>query len=278
MKLFYHICTPPQDIYLPSKLYFYWSCGWNHYCSAKKFIFCYTSNKIQPVFISFICNGELYFYILAFACRQWHNGITGRPASPRKRGAFITNTHVNETILRSTELQQLIQAAQKNSDAAIARLCQAFAPLIRKETHREAVYRILGEDAANIAWEIFLRFIRRYKGADFEHLPGLIRCHLHYELLHEISRHTRRQQKEIYDDGSISEQLIQANDELQRLTLRLLLQKALSQLPPMQQDIIKACCLKRQPARFLSQRYSCTCANILKHRRHALLRLRHLIS
>lgn len=27
VKLFYYICIPLQDIFLPSKLYFYWSCG-----------------------------------------------------------------------------------------------------------------------------------------------------------------------------------------------------------------------------------------------------------
>lgn len=177
-------------------------------------------------------------------------------------------------MLTAEELQELISQAQQDSAAATDKLCAAFRPLIYRECSRESIYRILGEDAVSIAWEIFLRFIRRYNGSDFINLPGLIRCHVHYELLHEITRLGRRQENEMADDGSLTEQLAQANDELQRLTLKLELQQALATLTPLQQAIISASCLHRQPTRLLSRRYGCTCANILKHRRSGLKRLR----
>lgn len=154
------------------------------------------------------------------------------------------------------------------------RLCEAFRPLIYRECSRESIYRVLGEDAVSIAWEIFLRFIRRYNGCDFINLPGLIRCHVHYELLHQLSRAARQSASEVQNDGSIAEQLAQANDELQRLTLRLGIQQAFTALTPLQQAIISASCLQKQPTRLLSKRYNCTCANILKHRRRGLQRLR----
>lgn len=186
----------------------------------------------------------------------------------------ITNTKAKYTMLTADQLQELIHQAQQNSAAATDRLCEAFRPLIYRECSRESIYRVLGEDAVSIAWEIFLRFIRRYNGCDFINLPGLIRCHVHYELLHEINRLSRRHANEVQDDGCITEQLAQANDELQRLTLRLGIQQAFTALTPLQQAIVSASCLKRQPTRLLSRQYNCTCANILKHRRRGLQRLR----
>lgn len=177
-------------------------------------------------------------------------------------------------MLTANQLQELIHQAQQNSAAATDKLCEAFRPLIYRECSRESIYRVLGEDAVSIAWEIFLRFIRRYNGCDFINLPGLIRCHVHYELLHQLSRAARQSASEVQDDGSIAEQLAQANDELQRLTLRLGIQQAFTALTPLQQAIISASCLQKQPTRLLSKRYNCTCANILKHRRRGLQRLR----
>lgn len=186
----------------------------------------------------------------------------------------ITNIKAKYTMLTADQLQELIHQAQQDSAPAIDRLCEAFRPLIYRECSRESIFRVLGEDAVSIAWEIFLRFIRRYNGCDFINLPGLIRCHVHYELLHELNRLGRRREKEIQDDGSIAEQLAQANDELQRLTLRLGIQQAFTALTPLQQAVVSASCLEKQPTRLLSKRYNCTCANILKHRRRGLQRLR----
>ena len=176
----------------------------------------------------------------------------------------ITNTKTKYTMLTADQLQELICQAQQNSAAATDRLCEAFRPLIYRECSRESIYRVLGEDAVSIAWEIFLRFIRRYNGCDFINLPGLIRCHVHYELLHQLSRAARQNASEVQDDGSITEQL----------TLRLGIQQAFTALTPLQQAIISASCLQKQPTRLLSKRYNCTCANILKHRRRGLQRLR----
>lgn len=224
---------------------------------------------------------ELYFYILAFNLHIWHNITIACSALStdvrhisRKEVFIITNTTAKYKMLTADELQELISQVQQDSAEATARLCEAFRPLIYREGTRESICRLLSEDAISIAWEIFLRFIRRYNGSDFINLPGLIRCHVHYELLHEITRLSRRHANEVQDDGSIAEQLAQANDELQRLTLRLGIQQAFTALTPLQQAIVSASCLKRQPTRLLSRQYNCTCANILKHRRRGLQRLR----
>ena len=123
--------------------------------------------------IIFLHNLELYFYILAFNLHIWHNITIACSALStdvrnisRKEVFIITNTTAKYKMLTADELQELISQVQQNSAEATARLCEAFRPLIYREGSRESIYRLLGEDAISIAWEIFLRFIRRYNGSD----------------------------------------------------------------------------------------------------------------
>lgn len=113
---------------------------------------------------------------------------------------FITKNLQSKTQGPSpSELARLISGAQKRDQSCIDALCLFFQPLIYKEGRRQTVYNALGEDGVNIAWVIFLKFIYRYNGADYENLPGLIRCHLRYELLHAM-----QQQGEVWDSEELS--------------------------------------------------------------------------
>lgn len=90
------------------------------------------------------------------------------------------------TFIRYTpeELKELVLAAQAFDDKAIEALCEAFKPLVLRESHCPSIIDRLGEDAVSIAWVIFLELIKKYDDDDFEHLPGLIRSYLHYALVH----------------------------------------------------------------------------------------------
>lgn len=90
------------------------------------------------------------------------------------------------TFIRYTpeELKELVLAAQAFDDKAIEALCEAFKPLVLRESHWPSIIDRLGEDAVSIAWVIFLELIKRYDDDDFKHLPGLIRSYLHFELVH----------------------------------------------------------------------------------------------
>ena len=87
--------------------------------------------------------------------------------------------------------KRLVLAAQAGNKLAIKILCKAFKPLIMKEAYRICVLQILGEDAENTAWEIFLEFIQKYKGKNYRQLPGLIQLTLHYVLLHKAYPETK---------------------------------------------------------------------------------------
>lgn len=90
------------------------------------------------------------------------------------------------TFIRYTpeELKELVLAAQAFDAKAIEALCNAFKPLVLRESYWPSIIDRLGEDAVSIAWVIFLELIKKYDDDDFEHLPGLIRSYLHFELVH----------------------------------------------------------------------------------------------
>ncbi len=81
----------------------------------------------------------------------------------RKELAKITNQpnkiH-NAERYTPKELKELILAAQAADEKAIESLCETFKPLILKESHYPSIFDILGEDAVNTAWVIFLQFIK----------------------------------------------------------------------------------------------------------------------
>ena len=84
--------------------------------------------------------------------------------------------------------KRLVLAAQAGNKLAIKILCKAFEPLIKKEAHRPAIIQVLGEDAKNTAWEIFMEIIMNYHKTSFLQLPGFIKINLRHELSHRAFR------------------------------------------------------------------------------------------
>jgi len=81
-------------------------------------------------------------------------------------------------MLTDEELLNLIPAARNGDANAIEQLCQKFAPLILKISHRQTVYNVLGEDAENTLWVWFLELLASYTGNDYLTFPGFVRKHL----------------------------------------------------------------------------------------------------
>lgn len=132
------------------------------------------------------------------------------------------------------QLKNLLTLAQQYDNKAIAALCKAFKPLIIKEAHTEYVYAFLGDDCENIAWEIFLNFLYQYQGNKYHLLPGLIRKHIHFGLLHAIEKERLINQKEEELDLSLGvKDICQAMDIIA-------LKAALNQLTCKQKEVIQA--------------------------------------
>ena len=155
-----------------------------------------------------------------------------------------------------TQLKNLVQAAQRYEQHAIDRLCEDFKPLIYKEAKRANVYAALGEDAINIAWEIFLSFIYKYKGNNFHLLPGLAQKHVHYELLHKITR-----QQSITDCTSLDADNnieIAAKDDIANWEHSLFITNALTKLTIKQQSIVQEIILQDNSYIAYCNKYKCS--------------------
>lgn len=135
-------------------------------------------------------------------------------------------------------LQKLIMLAQERNRQAIDELCLKFKPLIYREARRETVYRALGEDAVNIAWEIFLRFIYQYRGSDYVHLPGLIQCHVHFGLINYIKKQGLIWDNEVVLSDCAKENLLSDNT-IEDLTLRITVEQLLNTLTPIQRNVLR---------------------------------------
>lgn len=140
------------------------------------------------------------------------------------------------TKLDPERLQGLVCGAQNDEQAAIDELCQLFTPLINSEAKRQTVYNAFGEDSVNIAWVIFLSFIKRYNGRDYAHLPGLIQCHLRYELLHSIEKESSSWNNEVNSEEAMENQ---SYDAIEEIFTSLSVKEALKTLRPLQYKILE---------------------------------------
>lgn len=108
---------------------------------------------------------------------------------------------------------------------------------MRKMARRSYVVSVLGEDSENIAWEVFLKFILKYRGRDYAHLPGLIRAHLHYELMAAAAGYAADGRRSAPDYDAIRQSLA-AEDYLERTELRCLLKQAMKILTRRQRFVL----------------------------------------
>ncbi len=140
------------------------------------------------------------------------------------------------SMLTPLSLQTLIKNARAGNKAALQQLCQHFSPLIHKESQREAVYRVLGEDAKDIAWEYFLYLIQSYQGQNYQQLPGYVKLKLHYHLLHLLERQGNRWKHEVMlEDMTL---LSPIADEENKVLTKITYGQIFQGLQPQQQQLI----------------------------------------
>ena len=183
----------------------------------------------------------------------------------------------------AAELKELIQAAQNNEQGAIDALCEAFRPLIIQEAHCSYVAQALGEEAENTAWMLFLEFIMSYKGQKYLVLPGLIKKHLHYELLHLVYPRTITSVNaalfldETDADGHPLHDI--ANDELvdNQFSDDNYLNQLLKHLTKKQRDVIEATILGSQTLDEYRLQRGLSFTTVYLHQQRGLKRLRKIL-
>ena len=95
----------------------------------------------------------------------------------------VSDKEEKDFLFTPLQLEKVVKNAQLLDDKSIRQLYEWFKPLIWKASHRYTIYTVLGEDAENIAWNIFYDFIYHYKGDKFGSLPGLLKKVVNYRLM-----------------------------------------------------------------------------------------------
>lgn len=123
----------------------------------------------------------------------------------------------------------------------------------------------------NTAWLIFLRFIRRYKGRAYNHLPGLIKYHLRYGLLRQV-----RKQGRSWDNEVSSEELMkmQTHEQFEQPLEALAVKQVLSTLPSKQFKILKMYYGQRMSNKQIAEQFSCSISTIKRQKLDALNRIK----
>lgn len=197
-----------------------------------------------------------------------------------KEWIYIKHAPVNKnglTRYTPTQLKNLLCAAQNYDAQAINALCQVFEPLIVQEARRRYITAILGEDAVNIAWQIFLEFIHGYKGNNYRLLPGLIQKRLHYMLLQKIFRNTSVTASVSLDDESntlAAAYPCGSSDHIAKLEIKQLLAQALAQLTPKQRNVITATFIHGYTLQEYSAMQGVSFKTAYLHQQRALKKLR----
>ena len=147
-----------------------------------------------------------------------------------------------------------------------------------KEAYRPNIIHALGEDAVNIAWTIFLSFTRRYTGDDFQKLPGLIQCHLHYELQHAVEKKGQCWDNEVNVLDYYEADMAEDCSRLKSLLLNMSLNQELKRLSKRQIKILWCYYFLDQSHETIAKSLHCAARTVGYQRLQALKLLRNKIS
>ncbi len=188
----------------------------------------------------------------------------------RKDWDNITTAPKEKFTHTPAQLKNLVQAAQRGEQEAIDKLCHDFAPLIYKEAKGSNVQNALGEDAVNTAWVIFLEFIQRYKGNNFRLLPGLVRKHVHYGLLHSIAKCRHLTKEQPLED----EQLTLCYSPIDEASSRLSLTQAVKQLSDKERLVMQYCYEGNASQKAAAAKLGCSERSVRRYHSQALSKLK----
>ena len=122
----------------------------------------------------------------------------------------------------------------------------------------------------NTAWVIFLEFIKKYNGCDYRHLPGLIQCHLRYELLHCCISQSKHNKNASLED--VLQKL--GYSPIDGTTFSLSLKQALSQLSSKEQLVLRYCYEANLTQQQAAVKLGCSERSVRRYHSKALSKLK----
>ena len=179
-------------------------------------------------------------------------------------------------MLSADELRQLVPAAKQGDARAMEHLCNSFKPLVFTFCRRQTLYNVLGEDAENTVWVLFLEALANFSDTAYESFPGFVSRHLANRVINIFRHHGYRFQLEqlsAMEDGCEASQ-IPCADDLQSLLARLSLTQELGKLPTLQAFVLEQYYCQNKTMQDIASTLHISPRTVRYHRQMALKALR----
>jgi RNA polymerase sigma factor (sigma-70 family) len=146
-----------------------------------------------------------------------------------------------QTMLTALDLCELIPAAKAGDSISMALLCEKFSPLVYKLSHRQTLFNILGEDAENTLWILFLEALNNFDSTRYDRFPGFVRKHLISRIINILKHNGYRFQSEQLTslDYECEATQVPSADDLSYILNDIALKQELELLPIHQSYILK---------------------------------------
>ena len=146
-----------------------------------------------------------------------------------------------QTMLTALDLCELIPAAKAGDSISMALLCEKFSPLVYKLSHRQILFNILGEDAENTLWILFLEALNNFDSTRYDSFPGFVRKHLISRIMNLLKHNGYRFQSEQLTsfDYECEATQVPSADDLSFILNDIALKQELELLPIHQSYILK---------------------------------------
>ena len=147
----------------------------------------------------------------------------------------------NQKMLTALDLCELVPAAKAGDSISMALLCEKFSPLVYKLSHRQTLFNVLGEDAENTIWVLFLEALSNFDSTRYDSFPGFVSKHLISRIINILKHNGYRFQSEQLTslDYECEATQIPSADDLSFILNDIALKQELDLLPNHQSYILK---------------------------------------
>ena len=144
-------------------------------------------------------------------------------------------------MLTALDLCELVPAAKAGDSISMSLLCERFSPLVYKLSHRQTLFNILGEDAENTLWILFLEALNNFDSTRYDSFPGFVRKHLISRIMNILKHNGYRFQSEQLTsfDYECEATQVPSADDLSFILNDIAIKQELDLLPNHQSYILK---------------------------------------
>ena len=181
-----------------------------------------------------------------------------------------------QKMLTALDLSELVPAAKAGDSISMALLCERFSPLVYKLSHRQTLFNVLGEDAENTIWVLFLEALANFDSTRYDSFPGFVSKHLISRIMNLLKHNGYRFQSEqltSLDDNCEATQVPSA-DDLSLVLNDIALKQELDLLPNHQSYILEQYYCEHKSVEEISKVLGISKRTVRHHRQAGLKSLR----